>query len=78
MFQLNKATNNISSILGSEVKIKGDVSVSGDLLIYGKVFGNIIIKVRQKADMWVNLKMEKEKVRENGLLMDVAMRGNGN
>ena len=42
MFQLNKMKNNMSSILGPEVEIKGDVKVAGDLLIYGKVYGNII------------------------------------
>ena len=30
-----------SSILGPELEIHGDVKVSGSLLIYGKVFGNI-------------------------------------
>ena len=41
MFQSKKINSNISSILGPEVEIKGDVNVTGDLLIYGKVFGNI-------------------------------------
>ena len=41
MFQSKKMNNNISSILGPEVEINGDVNVTGDLLIYGKVFGNI-------------------------------------
>ena len=36
--------NNISSILGPEVEITGDVKVTGDLLIYGKVNGNIVSK----------------------------------
>ena len=44
MFQSNKVNNGISSILGPEVEINGDVKVSGDLLIYGKVYGNIISK----------------------------------
>ena len=43
MFQSNKI-NSISSILGPEVEIKGDVKVTGDLLIYGQVNGNIISK----------------------------------
>ena len=37
MFQLNKMKNNMSTILGPEVEIKGDVIVAGDLLINGKV-----------------------------------------
>jgi len=44
MFQLNNIKSNISSILGPEVEIKGDVKVSGDLLIYGKVYGDILSK----------------------------------
>jgi len=43
MFQSSKI-NNISSILGPEVEIAGDVKVTGDLLIYGRVNGNIISK----------------------------------
>ena len=44
MFQSNSMKNNMSSILGPEVEISGDVKVTGDLLIYGKVYGNIISK----------------------------------
>ena len=45
MFQLKKVTNNnISSILGPEVEINGDVNVSGDLIIYGVVNGDILSK----------------------------------
>ena len=42
MFQSNNMKNNMSSILGPEVEINGDVKVAGDLLIYGKVYGNIL------------------------------------
>ena len=41
MFQLVKPESKSSSILGPELEIHGDVKVSGSLLIYGKVFGNI-------------------------------------
>lgn len=45
MFQLDKPekmiNNKTSSILGPELEIHGDVKVSGSLLLYGKVFGNI-------------------------------------
>ncbi len=45
MFQSDKPDSKISSktssILGPELEIHGDVKVSGSLLIYGKVFGNI-------------------------------------
>ena len=41
MFQSDKPESKTSSILGPELEINGDVKVSGSLLIYGKVFGNI-------------------------------------
>tara|TARA_B100001758_G_C18090202_1_gene442900 strand:+ start:103 stop:465 length:363 start_codon:yes stop_codon:yes gene_type:complete len=41
MFQSDKPDNKTSSILGPELEISGDVKVSGSLLIYGKVNGNI-------------------------------------
>ena len=45
MFQLDKSekmiNNKTSSILGPELEIHGDVKVSGSLLLYGNVFGNI-------------------------------------
>ena len=41
MFQSEKPEGKTSSILGPELEIHGDVKVSGSLLIYGKVFGNI-------------------------------------
>ena len=41
MFQSVKPESKSSSILGPELEIHGDVKVSGSLLIYRKVFGNI-------------------------------------
>tara|TARA_Y100000588_G_C13919619_1_gene780913 strand:- start:366 stop:758 length:393 start_codon:yes stop_codon:yes gene_type:complete len=45
MFQSDKTGNKMnsktSSILGPELEIHGDVKVSGSLLIYGKIYGNI-------------------------------------
>ena len=41
MFQSVKKERKSSSILGPELEIHGDVKVSGSLLIYGKIFGNI-------------------------------------
>ena len=41
MFQSDKPDSKTSSILGPELEIHGDVKVSGSLLIYGKVLGNI-------------------------------------
>ncbi len=39
MFQQNK--NSMSSIIGPDLEINGDINIKGDLLIYGKVDGNI-------------------------------------
>ncbi len=39
MFQQNN--NTMSSIIGSDLEIKGDINIKGDLLIYGTVDGNI-------------------------------------
>ena len=44
MFQSKKIYNTISSILGPELKIDGDIKVEGDLLIYGEVNGSISSK----------------------------------
>ena len=41
MFQSNKTNSSMSSILGPELKIDGDIDVKGDLLIYGQVTGNV-------------------------------------
>jgi len=41
MFQSVKVESKSSSILGPELEIHGDVKVSGSLLIYGRVHGNI-------------------------------------
>ena len=41
MFQSNNKNNIMSSILGPELEINGDVKVDGNLLRYGKVYGSI-------------------------------------
>ena len=41
MFQSKKNNNSISSILGPEIKIDGNIDATGDLLIYGEVTGNV-------------------------------------
>jgi len=40
MFQ-SKNNNNISSILGPEIEVNGDLKIKGDILIYGTVLGNV-------------------------------------
>ena len=39
MFQKNNST--MSSIIGPDLEIKGDINIKGDLLIYGTINGNI-------------------------------------
>ena len=39
MFQQNSTT--MSSIIGPDLEVKGDINIKGDLLIYGTVKGNI-------------------------------------
>ena len=41
MSLLKNINNNISSIIGPEMEIDGNVSVKGDLLIYGTVHGDV-------------------------------------
>ena len=40
MFQSEKK-NNMSSILGPEIEVNGDLKIKGDILIYGTVLGNV-------------------------------------
>ena len=45
MFQKkNKIDNTIGSILGPEIEVNGDLNVKGNLIVYGKVNGNIYSK----------------------------------
>ena len=46
MFQSDKNStkNNMSSILGPEIEVKGDLKITGDILIYGTVLGNVDCK----------------------------------
>ena len=39
MFQ--QSSNSMSSIIGPDLEINGDINIKGDLLIYGQVVGNI-------------------------------------
>ena len=44
MSRFNKPNNSVNSILGPEVEIQGDIQTDGNMIIYGKVFGNIEAK----------------------------------
>ena len=43
MFQSDK-NNNMSSILGPEIEVNGDLKIKGDILIYGTVLGDVECK----------------------------------
>ena len=43
MFQSDK-NNNMSSILGPEIEVNGDLKIKGDILIYGTILGNVECK----------------------------------
>ena len=63
MFQSVKTESKSSSILGPELEIHGDVKVSGSLLIYGKIFGNIqsngTVQTANALSKYVNVKEMK-------------------
>ena len=42
MFQSDNKKNSLGTILAPEIDIKGDINVSGNIIVYGKVHGNII------------------------------------
>ena len=45
MFQSDKNNkNSMSSILGPEIEVNGDLKIKGDILIYGTVLGNVECK----------------------------------
>ena len=47
MFQSDKKNstkNNMSSLLGPEIEVNGDLTITGDILIYGTVLGNVDCK----------------------------------
>ena len=41
MFQSDNKQNSLGTILAPEIDIKGDIKVSGNIMVYGKVYGNI-------------------------------------
>ena len=42
MFQSDNKQNSLGTILAPEINIKGDINVSGNIIVYGTVHGNII------------------------------------
>ena len=41
MFQSDKKVNSLGTILGPDIEFKGDINASGNIIIYGKIIGNI-------------------------------------
>ena len=42
MFQSDNKQSSLGTILAPEINIKGDINVSGNIIVYGTVHGNII------------------------------------
>ncbi len=42
MFQSDKQSNTLGSILDPNIEINGDINVSANLIVYGKINGNVI------------------------------------
>ncbi|MBI64858.1 MAG: hypothetical protein CMG64_00995 [Candidatus Marinimicrobia bacterium] len=42
MFQSDKKSNTLGSILDPNIEINGDINVSANLIVYGKINGNVI------------------------------------
>ena len=42
MFQSDNKQSSLGTILAPEIDIKGDINISGNIIVYGKVRGNII------------------------------------
>ena len=42
MFQSDNKQSSLGTILAPEIDIKGDINVSGNIIVYGTVHGNII------------------------------------
>ena len=42
MFQSDNKQNTLGTILAPEIDIKGDINVHGNIMVYGKVHGNIV------------------------------------
>ena len=41
MFQSNNKSSSLGTILAPEIEIQGDITISENIIIYGKVIGNI-------------------------------------
>ena len=55
MFQSDKK-NNMSSILGPEIEVNGDLNIKGDILIYGTVLGNVECKGQVRTSKGSSIK----------------------
>ncbi len=42
MFQSDKQSNTLGSILDPKIEINGDINVSANLIVYGKINGNVV------------------------------------
>ena len=69
MFQSDKNNkNSMSSILGPEIEVNGDLKIKGDILIYGTVLGNVESKgqVRTSKGSLINGNINAKSAYING------------
>ena len=69
MFQSDKNNkNSMSSILGPEIEVNGDLKIKGDILIYGTILGNVESKgeVRTSKGSLINGNINAKSAYING------------
>ena len=78
MFQSNKVVKSSSSILSADAEVYGDLKFSGNMLVYGKVFGSVVTKgsIRTGKGSFVKGEVKaKEAVINGNIKGDVIVSG---
>ena len=78
MFQSDKQSNTLGSILDPNIEINGDINVSANLIVYGKINGNVISTetINTAKDSIINGNLiAKEAVISGTLKVDLEVSG---
>tara|TARA_B100000941_G_scaffold278736_1_gene243386 strand:- start:1023 stop:1415 length:393 start_codon:yes stop_codon:yes gene_type:complete len=78
MFQSNKVGKSSSSILSADAEVYGDLKFSGNMLVYGKVFGSVVTKgsIRTGKGSFIKGEVKAEEAVINGNIKgDVIVSG---
>jgi len=63
MFQSKNNTNSLGSIISHDIEMRGDINIAGDIIIYGKIYGDInstgIINMAQGSIIEGHIKAKK-------------------